>query len=241
VGLKQSWDLDLNVDRVLAAQGADPVAIRLRHPGLVAAAERALREGMDLIAPKATRRTLTVTARDERGVHCAGAGRLSGAYIERQLCEADGVVVALCTIGGALEARVSAALADDAVLALALDGVGTAAVDALAGAVCGEVAAEAQARGWRATSPFSPGMMGWSLADGQDQVFSLVDAGSVGVTLTASRLMVPRKSVSMVIGIGPHVAPGGRSCDLCNMKETCRYRTRTGGMKKESGIGDPNP
>ncbi len=220
------WKLELDVDKVLAGQGADPAAIRLRHPGLVQAAERALGEGLHLIAPDAVQRVLSVTRRDDLGVHLTGGGCIRGTSIERWLSEADEVAVTVCTIGCALEQRVSATLQDDPVLALALDGLGTAAVDALASAVCGQVAADAEARGAKATIPFSPGMMGWSLADGQDQVFSLVNAAGIGVALTPSRLMVPRKSVSMVIGLGSRIVTGGHHCDLCGMKDTCRYRTR---------------
>lgn len=224
----QSWNLGLDVDRVLAAQGADPAAIRRRHPSLVTTAERALREGMALIVPRTARRTLAVTGRDEHGLHLAGGGRLHGAYVEQQLSDADAIAVAVCTIGAALEERVSELLEDDGVLALAFDGLGSAAADALAGAVCGQVAEEAAAERSRTTVPLSPGMMGWPLADGQDALFSLVDAAGIGVALTPSRLMIPRKSVSMVIGIGPRVVAGGRTCDVCNMKETCRYRAGAG-------------
>lgn len=230
------WTLDLDADKVLAAQGADPAAIRRRHPALVEAAERALAEGPGLIAPAARHRILPVTRRDEAGMHLPGGGCIRGASIERQLCDADEVAVAVCTIGGALEQRVSTLLDDDPVLALAVDGLGTAAVDALATAVCGQVAAGAASRGLKATVPFSPGMMGWPLADGQDQVFSLIDAGGIGVALTPSRLMLPRKSVSMVIGLGPRVVTGQRSCGLCDMKNTCRYRTD---RDQGSGIGNP--
>jgi hypothetical protein len=223
---KPDWKLELDVDRVLAAQGAEPAVIRRRHPSLVQAAERALEEGLNLIAPDAVQTILSVTRRDEQGVHLAGGGCIRGAAIERRLCDAEEVAAAVCTIGGALEERVSAVLDEDPVLALALDGLGTAAVDVLATEVCGKVAAEAEARGLKATVPLSPGMMGWPLADGQDQIFSLLNAGGIGVVLTSSRLMVPRKSASMVIGVGRRVISGLRTCDLCDMKDTCRYRTR---------------
>jgi hypothetical protein len=223
----QGRNLELDADRVLAAQGADPATIRHRHPGLLAVAERALREGEGLIEPAAVRATFAVTGRDRHVLHLAGGGRLRGDAAVRHLGDADAVVVAVCTVGPALEQQVSEVLADDGVLALAFDGLGTAAVDALASAVCADVAGEASMRGWRASVPLSPGMTGWPLAEGQDDVFSLVDAAAISVSLTPSRLMIPRKSVSMVVGIGPGVSAGGRTCDVCNMKATCRYRTRT--------------
>jgi hypothetical protein len=228
---KLEWRLDLDVDKVLAAQGAEPPAIRRRHPRLVRAAERALDEGLNLIAPDAAQKVLSVTRRNERGVHLAGGGCIRGATIQRQLCDAEQIVAAVCTIGGALEQRVSAMLGEDPMLALALDGLGTAAVDVLATEVCSQVAAEAETRGLKATVPLSPGMMGWPIADGQDLIFSLLNAGAIGVVLTTSRLMVPRKSVSMVIGLGRRVTTGLRTCDLCDMKDRCRYRTRPDGRR----------
>jgi hypothetical protein len=37
-------------------------------------------------------------------------------------------------------------------------------------------------------------------------------------------MMVPKKSTSMVIGIGREVEHAGESCDYCSMAATCRYR-----------------
>jgi hypothetical protein len=37
-------------------------------------------------------------------------------------------------------------------------------------------------------------------------------------------MMVPKKSTSTVIGIGPDVEHSGESCDYCSMAATCRYR-----------------
>ncbi len=55
-----------------------------------------------------------------------------------------------------------------------------------------------------ASSPLSPGMPGFAILE-QWQVFQLVSAEEIGVSLTSSGIMVPRKSVSMVIGIGPQM------------------------------------
>jgi hypothetical protein len=221
------WELELDADLVLAAQGADPASVRRRSPALVETAERALRDGRLLLDPMVVQRVLPVERHGAEELILSGGVRLNGAAPIDKLRDAEEIVAAVCTIGPALEQRASASLADDPVYALALDGLGTAAVDSLTRAVCGQVAATAAARRYRATPPLSPGMMGWPLAEGQDQLFSLVDARAIGVVLTASRLMIPRKSVSMIIGIGPRVAAGGEPCAWCDMKETCRYRTRT--------------
>jgi len=66
--------------------------------------------------------------------------------------------------------------------------------------------------------------VGWPVADGQRQIFALLDAASAGVRLTEGYMMVPKKSTSMVIGFGREVEHAGESCDYCSMAATCRYR-----------------
>jgi hypothetical protein len=46
------------------------------------------------------------------------------------------------------------------------------------------------------------------------------------VTLNDSFLMIPRKSISMVLGIGSIPFTAGRPCDFCGLRETCRYQNR---------------
>ena len=114
--------------------------------------------------------------------------------------------------------------AEDPALGVALDAFGSAAVDLLGIAMCQRVDEQAEAEGLQTTVPLSPGLVGWPVASGQRQIFSLLDAAPAGVSLTEGYMMVPKKSTSMVIGIGPDVEHAGESCDYCSMAATCRYR-----------------
>ena len=69
--------------------------------------------------------------------------------------------------------------------------------------MCQQVDEQAEAEGLRTTVPLSPGLVGWPVASGQRQLFALVDAASAGVSLTEGYMMVPKKSTSLAIGIGP--------------------------------------
>ena len=113
---------------------------------------------------------------------------------------------------------------DDPPFALALDGVGSAAVEALAGSACRGFEQEAVARGWRPSLPLSPGMVGWTVREGQAQIFALVDAAEAGVRRTEGGMMVPRKSLSLVLGLGPRLEAVGSACAYCTLHETCRYQ-----------------
>jgi hypothetical protein len=106
---------------------------------------------------------------------------------------------------------------------LAIYGVGSAAVEALANAACQQFEQEAVQRSWQASVPFSPGMVSWSVEEGQRQIFSLLDSSLIDVTLTNASFMLPMKSLSMVMGFGPNLSHQGKPCDFCVMREVCKY------------------
>ena len=128
-----------------------------------------------------------------------------------------------------LEERVSAIWDSDMVYALALDGAGSASVEALANAACLYFERKAAEEETQVSMPLSPGMIDWSVDDGQPQIFQLLgEAGSI-VQLTPSSIMIPRKSLTMVMGVGTELKSSDRTCDFCTMRETCRYQEHYSG------------
>ncbi len=222
--LISDWVLDLEVDHVLRAQGADPAVIRARRPRLVAVAEQALHEGLADLAPAVVYRELAVEGLRHETLALEGGSRLRGPLIAQHLAAARRVVVAVCTVGDGLEAKVHQAMESDPVFGLALDGLGSAATEVLASAAARRFEGQAQAEAMEATLTLSPGMIGWEVSDGQAQIFAIVDASPAGVALNPNGMMVPRKSISFVVGIGPGLAGPARACDLCGLHETCRYQ-----------------
>jgi len=217
------WALELDVDQILRAQGADPGTIRARRPALVGLAERALEAGQPMLQPKVAHARFTATGlRHERLTLDGGA--LEGPLIRQHLGAAEQVIIMVCTIGEAVDAEISRQMEDDPAFALALDGVGSAAAEALAGQACHRFEQEAIDRNWRASLPLSPGMVGWPVEEGQAQIFALVDAGEAGVRLTEGGMMVPRKSLSLVLGLGSRLEAAGSACAFCTLHETCRYQ-----------------
>ena len=130
------WDLRLDVDTVLRGQGADPATIRKRSPRLVESAERALEEGNLLLQPRVTARRLLVEDLRHERLELEGGGKLSGELLVKHMGGAQEAIIVLCTVGEALERRAADVSKEDAVYGLALDGVGSAGVEALANAAC---------------------------------------------------------------------------------------------------------
>ncbi len=222
--LLDSWTLDLQVDDILWGQGADPQQVRASFPHLVRVAEEALLGGRPLLRPATLHRRLAV--REQRGHRLVleEGTALAGPFVAQFLSGVDQVAVALCTIGGDLEARARALARQRPALALALDGLGSAAVEALAEQVCALLSQEAAAVGLETTSPLYPGMSGWPLEEGQRALLSLLDGATIGVRMQPGGLLVPLKSISLLLGWGKEVSRGGSACERCDLRGRCRYR-----------------
>jgi hypothetical protein len=220
----RDWDLQLTVDQVLRAQGADPATVRARRPRLVEIAAWALAEGVPLLAPVVAQATYRVRELRHETLRLAGGARLQGRLIGQHLGAAEAVTGIVATIGPGLEELVGQVLAEDPSLGFALDGVASAAVETLANLAVARIAAAAQQRDWEVSLALSPGMIGWPVAEGQAQLFALVDAAAVGVTRSDGGMMHPLKSVSQVVGLGERVGVLGRTCDYCAARDHCRYQ-----------------
>ena len=78
--------------------------------------------------------------------------------------------------------------------------------------------------GWHHTNRFSPGYCGWPVSE-QQQLFPMFQGHTCGVSLNASSLMGPIKSISGIIGIGRNVRHLDYTCGLCDFQH-CYKRHR---------------
>ena len=181
--LQQKLDLIFDVDAVLRGQGADAAILRARRPGLVKIAEEAKQASYSLLHPKVIYKSFeTEGVQHERLLLNPGL-KIESKLVAQQLAAASRVVVILVTIGEELEEHVSKIWNDNMVYALALDGAGSAAVEALANAACRYFEKQAAEEGLQASIPLSPGMVDWSVPDGQYQIFQLL--GEAGYNCAA--------------------------------------------------------
>jgi cobalamin-dependent methionine synthase I len=73
------------------------------------------------------------------------------------------------------------------------------------------------------TNRFSPGYCTWNIKD-QKNIFKLFPDGFCNVTLSASCLMNPVKSISGIIGYGKEIATAVYPCSICSEKECLHKR-----------------
>jgi hypothetical protein len=206
---------------VLDGQGVPPARASER---LVAVAQEVLGQAQELIAPAALFATLPIRTLEHQEIILDNGATFSGPLVARALAGATQVAIAVCTIGPALEERMSDLFtAGDPVQAVALEGAGVAAVRQVSAQVGVRLCDVATARGLSVGMRASPGQEGWSIQQ-QRVLFGLLPAQRIGVQLTSTCLMLPRKSVSFVIGLGPDMRADSVPCDFCSKRERCQWR-----------------
>jgi cobalamin-dependent methionine synthase I len=147
----------------------------------------------------------------------------TGSLVTRFLAGAERVTAVVCSIGSGLEEMISKELEEDPLHALALDGLGNAAVESISQQTCQRIKEKANISGLHTSSPLSPGEPEWPVDVGQPEIFSLLDAGQLGIHLTQGAMMIPSKTVSFIVGIG-HEMKKTQQCNLCSMQGRCLYR-----------------
>jgi len=109
---------------------------------------------------------------------------------------AEKAALCLCTIGPELERTVARLMSDgDMLRGLVLDWLGSEAVACISKQAEAWIKKEGQALGLWPGKRFAPGYKGWDVSS-QQFIFSVLPAAEIGVRLTESFMMMPRKSYS---------------------------------------------
>ena len=139
--------------------------------------------------------------------------------------QCEKAAVFLVTIGEHLE-EMAYRLAEDGLIvqATVLDAIGSVAAEGVADYVQGKIKETANNQGLVISQRFSPGYCDWDISQ-QRTVFWAVSGDSMGIHLTDGCLMIPRKSISGVIGIGPRYGnvENYNPCRTCD-KHDCQGR-----------------
>lgn len=155
------------------------------------------------------------------------AGLIQGKDAEKHLAGCGECVLLAVTLGAGVDEAIRRLGVGDIAAGVAADALAS----ALAEQVCD--AAEAALRQLAAgenlylTGRFSPGYGDWPIQV-QPELARLLDTPRrIGLCVTDSFLMTPRKSVTAVLGLSEQPVTGWRAgCGQCALREKCEYRKR---------------
>lgn len=156
-------------------------------------------------------------------IHCGQTKLEVGKRIASYMKEASALAVFVCTAGSLFTDLANEYLKQgDLPEAFIADAIGSVTVENTMDRIQQALETEMDLQGMKISNRYSPGYCEWHVS-GQQALFSLIDDNHTGVTLTASCLMQPIKSVSGIIGIGVDMQKRPYGCSICH-SSTCVYR-----------------
>lgn len=179
-----------------------------------------------LVRPRLSFTTKAIEAVNAGSVTLEGGVVLESEKLADVLAGCRRTVCFVATIGSKIDRKINKlSIANRCADEYLLDRVGSLAIEDFVNAFHLEMAQRLSRRHQGATMRFSPGYCDWPLAD-QPKLFSLVDTEHIGVSLTESLLMRPRKSLSGIFGIVeaeggrlPHIYNPCLLCEECDCTE----------------------
>lgn len=156
-------------------------------------------------------------------IHCGQTKLEVGKRIASYMKEASALAVFVCTAGSLFTDLANEYLKQgDLPEAFIADAIGSVTVENAMDRIQQALETEMNLQEMKISNRYSPGYCEWHVS-GQQALFSLIDDNHTGVTLTASCLMQPIKSVSGIIGIGVDMQKRPYGCSICH-SSTCVYR-----------------
>lgn len=182
-------------------------------------------ESEHLLQPRLSFRIWPVEASGAGSLQLRGGSNIVSRSLNHHLPGASYVAAGVCSIGGAIERRVSEGFAAcDRLRAVMLDEIGTLALFRLADRLETEIQADAARFGLAAGGALNPGEDGLEISQ-QATIVELAGGHSIGITCGAA-MLAPRKSISMIVGIGVRMPKWtrGERCAVCAARNRCPHR-----------------
>lgn len=169
----------------------------------------------------------------ENGIIYAGNIPLLGNDINRHLEHCSQSLFIAVTLGTAVDALIRKYETIDIAKAVILEAVANVVIEELADTLENKLRVEYRKKGLYLTIRYSPGYGDFPLSF-QKEILDFLDAyRKIGLSVTPNYIMIPRKSITAVLGISNFNVKGKLAgCNQCVLKEKCNYRKR--GMTCES-------
>lgn len=148
--------------------------------------------------------------------------KLSGSAIKKHLIGCRELAVMGVTIGAAVDHLIRQSQIRDMAEAVLLDCGASVLVEQICDAFEAQIREETEGY---LTGRYSPGY-GDLPIETQDALVRILDGPrKIGLTVNQSHIMIPRKSVTAILGIADHPVSGYlATCEECKLRDTCELR-----------------
>lgn len=183
------------------------------------------RAGAEVLESATVRAVYARFALSGEGGLLAGGELLSGNDIFAHLRGCCGVVLMALTLGDGVERKIRAAQAQSALYATVMDCCASVAAEQFSDLYEEKLRRQFMEKGEFLTGRFSPGYGDFPI-EKQHVIQRLLDTRrKIGLGVTDSSILIPRKSVTAVLGVADKPVTGRLAgCRNCLLKEKCNYR-----------------
>lgn len=190
---------------------------------------RCIGEVMNASAPRLVWKRLVV--RDGK----CDSRALQGNTMKKILEASEEIVLMGVTLGAAVERLLMRQEVVNMADAVIMDSCASTAVENVCNNFEADLRQAVEKEGLFLSDRFSPGYGDFPLDAQRDLCAELDTARRIGVSLSPSLMLVPRKSVTAVLGISKNPFQlRGKGCEVCSMFCTCSYR-KSGTLCREDG------
>jgi len=223
-------NIKLNIDReeVLRYQGYSKKRVKKPNQNILRITEEEINRGYNLFKPQGIYSLIKITcftSKERINLENGLTFRFPKSIIN-QLKGVSHFLVGVVSIGVLIEKKVSELFSQgEYPRALALDAVGTVAVEDFSREVRKLARQEVKEQGFKTSRHFSPGYGGWEVSQ-QEIIFKSILTDNIGVRLTKGYMMLPQKSLSWIIGVGKEMiisSEEDNNCGNCQYKY-CNYK-----------------
>nr|WP_075365377.1 Vitamin B12 dependent methionine synthase activation subunit [Desulfosporosinus metallidurans] len=214
---------NVTLEEVFRAEGAD-YSKRSPRPSVVEIHNRILNQDARLVRPTAIWREFVISGVSEQELFLEGGPQLRSKLLVRVAGKAEKLLLYAMTIGSALDnAVLDYNNAGQILESFALDAAGSVFLSKSIMLAVRELEEKYKGVGMNTTFLLGPGHSYWSGLEDVRTIIEGLDAERIGINLTNSNLMIPRKSVALVMGVGKNLPnfQGKTHCDFCSLQKTC--------------------
>ncbi|MBU5438907.1 methionine synthase [Tissierella sp. MSJ-40] len=187
--------------------------------------EECIDEIRHLVSKRYIYRILDISRKESKIILSQYILELEGKDINRHLEGAESCVLMAVTLGNYVDTRIRYYEKFDMTKALILDACATTAVEQVCDEACEEIESKVNQQGKKLTPRYSPGY-GDLPIEIQQKFISILEADkTIGLTTSSHNILIPRKSVTAIMGIvDENQKIEKRTCLNCNKFSDCIAR-----------------
>ena len=149
---------------------------------------------------------------------------LDGNDIKKHLGKSQDCILMAATLGHDVDTRIRYYEKTSMTKAVILDACATATIEEVCDKICREIENGLQTKNKRLTYRYSPGYGDLPIHMQNDFLLTLDARKSIGLTASSHSILIPRKSVTAIVGIIDMEEPKEKkSCISCNKYNTCIF------------------